>query len=86
MKVDQQVLLLQEQQRLTEKLQNSSDSSLLSAFSTLFSFLFPKVVPPSDELKEENMIPSTLSLAYRVYRFYQKTPEKEFSEKLNQGE
>ncbi|KAG2392779.1 hypothetical protein C9374_011504 [Naegleria lovaniensis] len=86
LKIDQQLLLLQEQQRLTEKLQNSSESSLLSAFSTLFSFLFPKVAPPSDELKEENMIPSTLSLAYRVYRFYQKTPEKEFSEKLHQGD
>jgi len=68
-----------------EKLeQESTQNSLVSALTTLLSFLMPQ--QEKDELKEESMIPSSLSLAYRIYRFCKKLPEQEFQEMVNQGE
>ena len=86
LKLDQQYLLLQEQQKQMQTLENASETSLFSAFATLLTFLFPKAIKEPEELKEENMIPSTLSLAYRLYRFCKKQPELEFKEKLEQGD
>ena len=79
-------MLLKEQENQMNSLNNPSESSLLKAFNSLLSFLFPKTMPEKEELREENMIPSSVSLAYRMYKFCKKIPKQEFQEKLYKGE
>ncbi|KAL9642816.1 hypothetical protein ABK040_009891 [Willaertia magna] len=85
--IDQKLVLLQKQkEQMDELMERGKQTSIFSAFSSLFSFLSSPSRDVNEDLKEEEMIPSSVSMAYKLFYFWEKLPQLEFQRKVDEGE